>query len=134
MQCINYCIDPSVKQCINHFIHFYCHITINVSHKKVFSLIDMKRYPWHTILNSLDTIVFVTICEQCCNSIIHLFIYSFIHFFIHPFNYFTACQSTDYPHGLMAHTNLISSGSFSEISSFMPGLKSLMQIATQLRV
>lgn len=46
----------------------------------------------------------------------------------------TACQSADYPHGLMAHTSLISSGSFSEISSFMPGLKSLMQIATQLRV
>lgn len=34
----------------------------------------------------------------------------------------------------MAHTRLISSGSFSEISTFMPGLKSLMQIATQLRV
>ncbi|XP_031552702.1 protein transport protein Sec31A-like [Actinia tenebrosa] len=45
-----------------------------------------------------------------------------------------ACQSGDYPRGLMAHTGLISSGSFSEISSFMPGLKSLMQIATQLRV
>jgi len=45
-----------------------------------------------------------------------------------------ACQDRDYPRGLMAHTRLISSGSFSEISTFMPGLKSLMQIATQLRV
>lgn len=45
-----------------------------------------------------------------------------------------ACQGSDYPRGLMAHTRLISSGSFSEISTFMPGLKSLMQIATQLRV
>lgn len=45
-----------------------------------------------------------------------------------------ACQGRDYPRGLMAHTRLISSGSFSEISTFMPGLKSLMQIATQLRV
>lgn len=45
-----------------------------------------------------------------------------------------ACQGGDYPRGLMAHTKLISSGSFSEISTFMPGLKSLMQIATQLRV
>lgn len=45
-----------------------------------------------------------------------------------------ACQGGDYPRGLMAHTRLISSGSFSEISTFMPGLKSLMQIATQLRV
>lgn len=45
-----------------------------------------------------------------------------------------ACQKGDYPRGLMAHTRLISSGSFSEISTFMPGLKSLMQIATQLRV
>lgn len=47
---------------------------------------------------------------------------------------FSACQKGDYPRGLMAHTRLISSGSFSEISTFMPGLKSLMQIATQLRV
>lgn len=45
-----------------------------------------------------------------------------------------ACQGGDYPRGLMAYTRLISSGSFSEISTFMPGLKSLMQIATQLRV
>ena len=47
---------------------------------------------------------------------------------------FSACQGGDYPRGLMAHTRLISSGSFSEISTFMPGLKSLMQIATQLRI
>ena len=46
----------------------------------------------------------------------------------------TACQAADYPRGLMAHTSLISSGSFSEISTFMPGLKAMMQIATQLRV
>lgn len=45
-----------------------------------------------------------------------------------------ACQASDYPRGLMAHTRLISSGSFSEISTFMPGLKAMMQIATQLRV
>lgn len=45
-----------------------------------------------------------------------------------------ACQRTDYASGYQAYTNLISSGSFSEISSFMPGIKTLMQIATQLRV
>ena len=46
----------------------------------------------------------------------------------------SACQATDYASGYRAYTNLISSGSFSEISSFMPGIKTLMQIATQLRV
>lgn len=45
-----------------------------------------------------------------------------------------ACQQTDYGLGYQAYTSLISSGSFSEISSFMPGIKTLMQIATQLRV
>ena len=50
------------------------------------------------------------------------------------FTFFLACQATDYASGYQAYTNLISSGSFSEISSFMPGIKSLMQVATQLKV
>ncbi|XP_028397312.1 protein transport protein Sec31A-like [Dendronephthya gigantea] len=45
-----------------------------------------------------------------------------------------ACQAADYANGYQAYTNLISSGSFSEISTFMPGIKTLMQVATQLRV
>nr|XP_054773269.1 protein transport protein Sec31A-like isoform X2 [Lytechinus pictus] len=40
----------------------------------------------------------------------------------------------NYQHGLGVHTRLVTSGNFSEISAFMPGLKVLMQLATQLRV
>ena len=40
----------------------------------------------------------------------------------------------DYQTGLSVHKRLVSSVYFSEISSFMPGLKTLMQSATQLRV
>ena len=46
----------------------------------------------------------------------------------------TVCQSSDYMAGLQIHTHMITTGNFSEISSFMPGLKTLMQIANQLRV
>lgn len=45
-----------------------------------------------------------------------------------------ACQQSDYPTGIQLHTQLISTGNFSEISSFMPGLKTLMQISQQLKV
>lgn len=65
--------------------------------------------------------------QTCCKLWTRCLIFLFL--FISP-----ACQGADYPRGLMAHTRLISSGSFSEISTFMPGLKSLMQIATQLRI
>ncbi|KAK7501450.1 hypothetical protein BaRGS_00007254, partial [Batillaria attramentaria] len=45
-----------------------------------------------------------------------------------------AIQQYDYPSGLAAHTGLVSHSNFSEISAFMPALKVLMQIATQLNV
>ena len=43
-------------------------------------------------------------------------------------------EQFDYQQGLMVHTRLVSSGNFSEISAFMPGLKVLMQVSMQLRV
>ncbi|XP_072165070.1 protein transport protein Sec31A-like [Diadema setosum] len=45
-----------------------------------------------------------------------------------------AISAYNYQHGLAVHTRLVTSGNFSEISAFMPGLKVLMQLATQLRV
>jgi protein transport protein SEC31 len=45
-----------------------------------------------------------------------------------------ACQQSDYTTGIQLHTQLISTGNFSEISSFMPGLKTLMQISHQLKI
>lgn len=45
-----------------------------------------------------------------------------------------AVQQYDYPSGLAAHTGLVSHSNFSEISAFMPALKVLLQIATQLNV
>lgn len=44
------------------------------------------------------------------------------------------CQQSDYMTGIQIHTHMITTGNFSEISSFMPGLKTLMQIAGQLKV
>ena len=43
-------------------------------------------------------------------------------------------QQYDYPGGLTRHSELISQGNFSEISSFMPSLKVLMQTANQMQV
>nr|XP_039272912.1 protein transport protein Sec31A-like isoform X1 [Styela clava] len=40
----------------------------------------------------------------------------------------------DYASGLRQHTQIVSSSNFSEISAFMPGLKSMLQIASQMRV
>ena len=40
----------------------------------------------------------------------------------------------DYQTGLSVHKRLVSSVYFSEISTFMPGLKVLLQVAVQLRV
>eukprot|EP00112_Aurelia_sp_Birch-Aquarium-sp1_P011275 Seg237.6 transcript_id=Seg237.6/GoldUCD/mRNA.D3Y31 product="Protein transport protein Sec31A" protein_id=Seg237.6/GoldUCD/D3Y31 len=45
-----------------------------------------------------------------------------------------ACQQVNYPGGLQVHTEMVIRGNFSEIGSFMPGLKTLMQIAGQLGV
>jgi len=45
-----------------------------------------------------------------------------------------ACKSLDYKSGIQVHTRMISTGNFSEISSFMPGLKTLMQVSNQLKV
>ena len=45
-----------------------------------------------------------------------------------------AIQQYDYATGLAYHTQMVSQGNFSEISSFMPGIKVLMQTATQLGV
>lgn len=51
---------------------------------------------------------------------------------LHQVAQFVSAQ--DYPSGLRQHTQIVSSSNFSEISAFMPGLKSMLQIASQLRV
>ena len=45
-----------------------------------------------------------------------------------------AVASRDYQNGLKVYATVVRGGNFVEISSFMPGLKTLMQSATQLRV
>lgn len=45
-----------------------------------------------------------------------------------------AIQKYDYHAGLAVHTQMISQGNFSEISSFMPGIKVLIQTASTLQV
>lgn len=45
-----------------------------------------------------------------------------------------AIQAYDYQTGLIYHTQMVSQGNFSEISSFMPGIKMLMQTALQMQV
>jgi len=45
-----------------------------------------------------------------------------------------AVARTDYQTGLKIYATIVRGGNFAEISSFMPGLKTLMQSATQLRV
>ena len=45
-----------------------------------------------------------------------------------------AIQQYDYNTGLGIYTQMVSQGNFSEISSFMPGLKMLIQSASQLQV
>jgi len=45
-----------------------------------------------------------------------------------------AIQQYDYQTGLACHTQMISQGNFSEICSFMPGVKMLLQTAMQLQV
>ena len=45
-----------------------------------------------------------------------------------------AIQAYDYQTGLAYHTHMVSQGNFSEISSFMPGIKMLLQTAAQLQV
>lgn len=46
----------------------------------------------------------------------------------------TAVAAKDYQNGLKVYAAIVRGGNFAEISSFMPGLKTLMQSATQLRV
>jgi len=43
-------------------------------------------------------------------------------------------QIGDYTGGLNLHTQLVSGSDFSQIASFMPGLKVLLQSALQLQV
>ena len=46
----------------------------------------------------------------------------------------SAVEIKDYQNGLKVYALIVRGGNFAEISSFMPGLKTLMQSATQLRV
>lgn len=67
------------------------------------------------------------------------YIYSMLWYFVQLFLNFviisiSACQQVNYPGGLQVHTEMVIRGNFSEIGSFMPGLKTLMQIAGQLGV
>lgn len=48
--------------------------------------------------------------------------------------FYLACQKSDYTSGIQVHTKMVTIGNFSEISSFMPGLKTLMQISSTLKV
>jgi protein transport protein SEC31 len=41
--------------------------------------------------------------------------------------------AVNYTAGLARYTQMVSSGNFSEISSFMPGIKALLQMAIQLQ-
>jgi protein transport protein SEC31 len=43
-------------------------------------------------------------------------------------------QIGDYMNGLGLHTQMVSGPEFSKIASFMPGIKSLLQMALQLQV
>jgi protein transport protein SEC31 len=43
-------------------------------------------------------------------------------------------QVGDYQSALMCHAQMVSQGNFSEISQFMPSIKTLMQTATQMGV
>lgn len=43
-------------------------------------------------------------------------------------------EAKNYPQGLLVHTQVVSSSSFSEVSGFMPILKVLMTIAGKLNV
>jgi len=46
----------------------------------------------------------------------------------------TSIAARDYGTGIRQYTQIVAHSNFSEISAFMPGLKSLLQIASQLRV
>ena len=43
-------------------------------------------------------------------------------------------QSLNYNSGLMRYNQMVTTTNFSEISSFMPGIKTLLQLGMQLRV
>lgn len=43
-------------------------------------------------------------------------------------------QTGDYVNALALHTQMVSGPDFAQIASFMPGIKTLLQIATQLQV
>ena len=43
-------------------------------------------------------------------------------------------NSRDYHSGLGCYNQMVSSGNFSEISGFMPGIKTLLNLGIQLRV
>ena len=45
-----------------------------------------------------------------------------------------AIQQYDYQTALLYHAHVVGGGSFTEISAFMPGVKSLIQTAQQLQV
>ena len=43
-------------------------------------------------------------------------------------------RTGDYPQALAIHAQLVDSGSFTTLSAFMPGLKSLLQVARQMGI
>ena len=50
------------------------------------------------------------------------------------FTFFPDAQSLNYNSGLMRYNQMVTTTNFSEISSFMPGIKTLLQLGMQLRV
>jgi protein transport protein SEC31 len=45
-----------------------------------------------------------------------------------------AVRTGEYPNAMSFHTQIVTTGAFSEISSFMPGIKILIQVAMQLGI
>ena len=45
-----------------------------------------------------------------------------------------AVRNGEYPNAMSFHTLIVTTGAFSEISSFMPGIKILIQVAMQLGI
>ena len=61
--------------------------------------------------------------------------FSFIPFLLLPSSFaHTDIQTRNYYAGLEKYNQMVTTGSFSEIGSFIPGLKVLLQLALQLNI
>ena len=60
--------------------------------------------------------------------------YTVINCVFHSRDFIADAQSLNYNSGLMRYNQMVTTTNFSEISSFMPGIKALLQLGMQLRV